>query len=67
MPGIFDGPVNGTPRYPVIDTDPHAFRVVRYFRPRDYATWGAVTAGFPATYYIWGAFYLSSIACLAKE
>jgi hypothetical protein len=67
MPGIFDGPVNGTPRYPVIDTDPHAFRVVRYFRPRDYATWAAVTAGFPATYYIWGAFYLSSIARLAKE
>jgi NADH-ubiquinone oxidoreductase complex I, 21 kDa subunit len=51
----FDGPVTGIPRYPVIDTDPHAFRVVRYFRSRDYATWGVVTAGFPASMYLWGA------------
>ena len=54
MPTPFDGPVTGIPRFPVIDTDPHAFRVVRYFRTRDYATWGAVTAGFPASIYLWG-------------
>lgn len=54
MPGPFDSQVSGTPRYPVIDTDPHAVRVVRYFRPRDYATWVTVTAGFPAAFYLWG-------------
>jgi len=52
----FDAPVTGTPRYPVIDTDPHAFRVVRYFRTKDYATWGVVTAGFPASMYLWSPF-----------
>ncbi|KIM20315.1 hypothetical protein M408DRAFT_47969, partial [Serendipita vermifera MAFF 305830] len=53
MPTPFDAPVTGTPRFPVIDTDPHAVRVVRYFRTKDYTTWGAVTAGFPATIYLW--------------
>lgn len=60
MPGPFDGPVTPAPRYPVIDTDPHAFRVVRYFRARDYATWGAVTASFPGALYLWGT-YLRSL------
>jgi hypothetical protein len=60
MPGPFDGPVTGTPRYPVIDTDPHAFRVVRYFRPTDYATWATVTAAFPASMYLWGMFLILS-------
>ena len=60
MPGPFDGPVTGTPRYPVIDTDPHAFRVVRYFRPRDYATWATVTATVPGVYYVWGLLSLTS-------
>jgi hypothetical protein len=54
MPGPFDGQVSGTTRFPVIDTDPHAVRVVRYFRTRDYGTWATVTAGFPAAYYLWG-------------
>ncbi|KAI9027310.1 NADH-ubiquinone oxidoreductase complex I, 21 kDa subunit-domain-containing protein [Phycomyces nitens] len=34
--------------YPVIDTDPHFFRVVRYFRGSDYAAWAAGTAAAPA-------------------
>ncbi|KAI8068241.1 NADH-ubiquinone oxidoreductase complex I, 21 kDa subunit-domain-containing protein [Gongronella butleri] len=34
--------------YPVIDTDPHFFRVVRYFRGTDYATVAAGTAAAPA-------------------
>ncbi|KAG9294573.1 hypothetical protein G9A89_008052 [Geosiphon pyriformis] len=34
--------------FPVIDTDPHFFRVVRYFRPSDYAWWGGTTLGGPA-------------------
>ncbi|KAL1924867.1 uncharacterized protein VTP21DRAFT_4521 [Calcarisporiella thermophila] len=37
--------------YPVIDTDPHISRVVRYFRPSDYAAWGVGTAAFPALLY----------------
>jgi len=41
--------------YPLIDSDPHAFRVVRYFRPSDYATWAAATAAFPSALYLWGA------------
>ena len=43
-----------TTPYPLIDSDPHAFRVVRYFRPSDYATWAAGTAAFPAALYFWG-------------
>lgn len=35
-------------QYPVIDTDPHFGRVVRYFRPSDYAAWAAGTAAAPA-------------------
>jgi hypothetical protein len=34
--------------YPVIDTDPHFSRVVRYMRPNDYAAWAAGTAAAPA-------------------
>jgi hypothetical protein len=37
--------------YPVIDTDPHFTRVVRYFRPSDYAAWAAGTAAAPALLY----------------
>jgi hypothetical protein len=33
--------------YPVIDTDPHFFRVVRYFRSSDYAAWAVGTAAAP--------------------
>ncbi|KAF7798678.1 hypothetical protein EIP86_009902 [Pleurotus ostreatoroseus] len=42
-----------TTPYPLIDADPHAFRVVRYFRPSDYAAWAAGTAAFPAALYFW--------------
>ncbi|OZJ06334.1 hypothetical protein BZG36_00655 [Bifiguratus adelaidae] len=34
--------------FEVIDTDPHVSRVVRYFRPSDYAVWGAATVAAPA-------------------
>jgi hypothetical protein len=40
--------------YPLIDADPHALRVIRYFRPSDYATWAGATAAFPAAIYAWG-------------
>ncbi|KAI7872805.1 NADH-ubiquinone oxidoreductase complex I, 21 kDa subunit-domain-containing protein [Spinellus fusiger] len=36
--------------YPVIDTDPHFFRVVRYFRTSDYAAWAVGTAAAPALF-----------------
>ncbi|KAG0357736.1 NADH-ubiquinone oxidoreductase complex I, 21 kDa subunit-domain-containing protein [Gamsiella multidivaricata] len=34
--------------YPVIDSDPHFSRVVRYMRGSDLAAWGGLTAGGPA-------------------
>uniref|UniRef100_A0A1D1YBJ5 NADH-ubiquinone oxidoreductase subunit n=1 Tax=Anthurium amnicola TaxID=1678845 RepID=A0A1D1YBJ5_9ARAE len=34
--------------YQTIDIDPHFNRVVRYFRPSDYAVWAGVTATGPA-------------------
>lgn len=40
--------------YPLIDADPHASRVIRYFRPSDYAAWAGSTVGFPAAIYAWG-------------
>ena len=40
--------------YPLIDADPHASRVVRYFRPSDYAVWAGSTVAFPAALYAWG-------------
>ncbi|KAF4610816.1 hypothetical protein D9613_006910 [Agrocybe pediades] len=39
--------------YPLIDADPHASRVIRYFRPSDYAVWAGATAAFPAALYAW--------------
>ncbi|KAF5336025.1 hypothetical protein D9611_006367 [Ephemerocybe angulata] len=39
--------------YPRIDADPHFTRVVRYFRPADYALWAGTTAAFPAALYFW--------------
>ncbi|KAK7205396.1 NADH-ubiquinone oxidoreductase complex I, 21 kDa subunit-domain-containing protein [Myxozyma melibiosi] len=38
---IYQGP------YPLIDADPHFFRVVRYMRPSDYAVWAGVAAAAP--------------------
>ncbi|KAJ7035609.1 NADH-ubiquinone oxidoreductase complex I, 21 kDa subunit-domain-containing protein [Mycena alexandri] len=42
-----------TTRYPLIDQDPHASRVIRYMRPSDFATWAAMTLGTPAAFYGW--------------
>ncbi|GLB41751.1 putative C-terminal of NADH-ubiquinone oxidoreductase 21 kDa subunit [Lyophyllum shimeji] len=39
--------------YPRIDADPHASRVIRYFRPSDYAVWAGATGAFPAALYCW--------------
>ncbi|CAK5273802.1 unnamed protein product, partial [Mycena citricolor] len=42
----------GPQKYPLIDSDPHASRVVGYFRGSDYAYWAGCTAGAPAA--LWG-------------
>ncbi|CAE6412999.1 unnamed protein product [Rhizoctonia solani] len=34
--------------YPLLDADPHFNRVVRYFRPSDYAVWAGATVAAPA-------------------
>jgi hypothetical protein len=47
-------PTISTTPYPLIDSDPHFTRVVRYFRLSDYAVWAAGTAGFPAVLAAWG-------------
>lgn len=41
-------------KYPVIDTDPHAGRVIRYMRPSDYAVLAGGTAAAPALLYAMG-------------
>lgn len=41
-------------QYPLIDSDPHAGRVLRYMRPSDYAAWAGVTAAFPGLFYLMG-------------
>jgi len=38
--------------YPLIDSDPHAGRVIRFMRPADYAAWAGITAGFPGLFYL---------------
>lgn len=40
--------------YPLIDSDPHAARVIRYFRLSDYAVVAGGTAAFPTALYLWG-------------
>ena len=40
--------------FPLIDADPHAKRVVKYFRGSDYALWAAGTAAAPAAVYAFG-------------
>ncbi|KAF7317898.1 hypothetical protein MKEN_00877700 [Mycena kentingensis (nom. inval.)] len=42
-----------TRKYPLIDSDPHASRVIRYMRPSDYAAWAGLTAATPAAFYAW--------------
>lgn len=39
--------------FPPIDADPHAGRVIRYFRASDYAAWAAGTIGVPSAMSIW--------------
>ncbi|KAF9031351.1 hypothetical protein BDZ89DRAFT_1063973 [Hymenopellis radicata] len=46
--------------YPVIDTDPHFSRVMRYMRTEDYTAWAVVTGGFPAAWRLWEALDPSS-------
>ena len=38
---------------PLIDSDPHFFRVVRYMRPSDYAVWGAAAVSAPGALFLW--------------
>ena len=40
--------------YPLIDADPRFGRVVRYFRPSDYAVWAGATAAAPAALLAYG-------------
>jgi hypothetical protein len=42
--------------YPPVDLDPHAKRVISYFRPADYALWAAGTAAAPGALYAFGPF-----------
>ncbi|KAJ7089719.1 NADH-ubiquinone oxidoreductase complex I, 21 kDa subunit-domain-containing protein [Mycena belliarum] len=46
-------PREGKHQYPLIDSDPHASRVIRYMRPGDYVTWAAYTAGTPGVFWVW--------------
>lgn len=50
--------------YPLIDADPHASRVIKYFRPSDYAAWAGATAAFPAALYFWGMLLVFNQLCL---
>ncbi|GAA93540.1 uncharacterized protein L969DRAFT_95811 [Mixia osmundae IAM 14324] len=38
--------------FALIDSDPHAKRVMSYMRPSDYAVWASATATFPALQYL---------------
>ena len=40
--------------YKLIDSDPHASRVISYTRPSDFALWGGATAAAPGALYLWG-------------
>lgn len=40
--------------YPLIDSDPHFGRVVRYMRASDYATWAGAAAAGPGVLYLYG-------------
>ena len=40
--------------FPVIDSDPHFNRVVRYMRGSDVAAWGGLTVGAPAVLLAFG-------------
>jgi hypothetical protein len=40
--------------YKLIDSDPHASRVISYMRSSDLAVWGGATAAAPGALYLWG-------------
>ncbi|KIY62933.1 hypothetical protein CYLTODRAFT_403949 [Cylindrobasidium torrendii FP15055 ss-10] len=40
-------------RHPLIDSDPHASRVIRYMRLEDLGAWAAFTAGVPYLFRLW--------------
>jgi hypothetical protein len=42
------------PEYPLIDSDPHFSRVMRYMRPADLAIWTSATVAFPTLMAMWG-------------
>lgn len=39
--------------FPVIDTDPHFFRVIKYTRPSDWIMAASLSAGFPGLMTLW--------------
>jgi hypothetical protein len=41
-------------KFPVLDTDPHFKRVIRYMRSTDLAAWLGFTVGVPGLLYAWG-------------
>lgn len=48
-------PAQDVPRpYPLIDSDPHAGRVIRYMRSSDYGVWAGATAAGPGLLYLYG-------------
>lgn len=53
--------------YPLVDADPHAGRVIRYFRSSDYALWAAGTAAAPGALYAMGALTVLSLPCPSEE
>lgn len=54
-------------KYPLIDADPHASRVIRYFRPSDYAFWAGSTIAFPSLLYAWGSIKLYHVMPVLKN
>jgi hypothetical protein len=51
-------PAQDVPRaYPLIDSDPHAGRVIRYMRGSDYGLWAGATAAGPGLLYLYGEVY----------
>lgn len=51
----FKMPLKEVPRpYPLIDSDPHFSRVVRYMRPNDYALWAGAAAAGPGLLWLYG-------------
>lgn len=53
--------------FPLIDSDPHFARVVRYFRPSDYATWAVATAAGPTALYLFGGSLSLHLAYIVED